>query len=174
MAGRVFVGLGANVGDGIATLRGALEALEESGQARVRQASSIYRTTPISDIEQADFFNAVAELTTDLTPRGLLGLMLATEQRFGRERTVRWGPRILDLDLLFVGDSVESMPGLDVPHPEAYKRGFVLIPLAEIAPKFVHPLFNRTIAELLLEWQSNEPDANRLVQRLSGDDAYLR
>ncbi len=174
MQGGVFLGLGTNMGDGPATLKGALDALEESGQLRVRQCSTIYRTTPISDIEQADFLNAVVEVATDLSPRGLLGLLLATEQRFGRERTRRWGPRTLDLDLLLSNQVVESLPGLEVPHPELHKRGFVLIPMAEIAPEVRHPVRHQTIAELAHHWRSTEADPDGLVRRIDGPLGLLR
>ena len=169
----VYIGLGANLGKGLDALRSAVTSLEETGLVEVQRASSIYKTTPIGDIEQDDFFNAVIGVDTQLSPRGLLALMLETEQQFGRERTIRWGPRILDLDLLFFGDVIEDMPGLLVPHPEILNRGFVLVPMVEIAPDFVHPVLKQTTRELCEAWISRTPSADLLVRSLDGADGIL-
>ncbi len=174
MQQRVFIGLGANLGDGRKCLRQALDALEESGLVRVVRLSSLYLTAPVSEVEQDDFLNAVVEVETSLTARGLLGLLLETEQRFGRVRTVHWGPRTLDLDLLFFGEEVESMPGLEVPHPEVANRGFVLVPLAEIAPRFVHPQTGRTMTSLRAAWEASVDDPARHVRSLDGTADRLR
>jgi len=154
------------MGEGVKTLRGALEQLNDSGAARVVACSAIYQTSPISDVKQDDFLNAVVELQTGLRPPGLLGLLLETEQHFGRERGVKWGPRTLDLDLLFFDDVVESMPGLEIPHPEIMDRGFVLVPMAEIAANFVHPVTGRTMQELHGEWRGRVGKPEALVRRL--------
>lgn len=95
------------------------------------------------------FVNAVAEIRTVLTPRDLLSALLRIESRMGRVRTERWGPRVIDLDLLLYGQSVIEEPGLTVPHPELHKRRFVLVPLNEIAPYAVHPVFGISVRGLL-------------------------
>jgi 2-amino-4-hydroxy-6-hydroxymethyldihydropteridine diphosphokinase len=130
-----WVGLGGNVGDPIATLRAAIEALATLPDTRLLRASRLYRTPAWGVREQADFVNAVALLETSLDPRALLGQMLGIERRFGRERAGRWGPRILDLDLLLYGDRVVDEPGLHVPHPHLHERAFALLPLLEVSPE---------------------------------------
>ena len=169
----VYIGLGANLGNGLETLRSAVACLEDSNLLEVQLASSIYQTTPIGGIEQDDFHNAVIGVETQLSPRGLLALLLETEQQFGRERTIRWGPRRLDLDLLFFGDVIEDMPGLEVPHPEIRNRGFVLVPMVEIAPAFVHPVLGLTARELYEDWASRTPSADLLVRFVDGPDGIL-
>ncbi|MDI9240357.1 2-amino-4-hydroxy-6-hydroxymethyldihydropteridine diphosphokinase [Lysobacter sp. LF1] len=134
-----FVGLGSNVGDGIATLHAALAALDSLTHTRLLRASRLYRTTAWGVTSQPDFINAVAMLHTQRTPRELLSDMLEIERLAGRDRRAdgsdRWGPRTLDLDLLLYGDEVVDEPGLHVPHPHLHERAFVLVPLAEIAPE---------------------------------------
>ena len=169
-----YIGLGANMGEARATLVAALDHLERSGYLRVVAASSLYRTAPIGNVEREHFLNAVVEVATSLTHRGLLGLLLETEQTFGRVRGVRWGPRTLDLDLLLFADVVESMPGLDVPHPEMCSRGFVLVPLAEIAPELVHPTAGATISSMAARWRAETEDPQSIVARLEGPQGRLR
>ncbi len=131
--GRVFVGLGANLGDAAATVRAAFEALDALPGTRCVARSALYRSAPI-EAQGADYINAVAQLQTQLSPAALLKELQAIEDRFGRERPYRNAPRTLDLDLLLYGQRRIVTPRLTVPHPRMHERAFVLAPLAEIAP----------------------------------------
>lgn len=137
---RVFVGLGANLGDAVATLRAAVDELRATPGIELGALSGIYRNPPLGPQDQPDYHNAVAELSTGLSAETLLGLLQDVEQRFGRERgPQRWGPRTLDLDLLLYGDAVIRSERLTVPHPGLRERAFVLYPLHEIAPGLMLP-----------------------------------
>jgi len=134
-----WVGLGGNVGDPIATVRAAIEALSRLPDTCLLRASRLYRTPAWGLPDQADFINAVALLETSLAPRALLEHLLGIERAFGRERRERWGPRILDLDLLLHGDSLVDEPGLHVPHPHLHERAFALLPLLDVSPDVAIP-----------------------------------
>ena len=137
MAGeRVFVGLGANLGDAATTLRAAFDALARLPGTICVARSSLYRSGP-GRVHGPDFVNGVAELRTRMQPPVLLDALLQIEDRFGRERPFRHAPRTLDLDLLRYGDRRLDTPRLVLPHPRMHERAFVLIPLAEIAPGLV-------------------------------------
>ncbi|MGH2721623.1 MAG: 2-amino-4-hydroxy-6-hydroxymethyldihydropteridine diphosphokinase [Actinomycetota bacterium] len=127
-----YIGLGSNVGDRVAHLRAALEALAARG-VTVTKVSSLYETDPVGP-PQPDFLNAAAEVSTDLPPADLVRALKAAEADAGREQRERWGPREVDLDLLLYGDEMIDEEGLTVPHPELTHRAFVLVPLIEIAP----------------------------------------
>lgn len=144
-AERVFIGLGANLGDAGATVRQALEALAALPGTRMVAASSLYRTAPV-EASGPDFINAVAELSTTLEPRALLQALQAIEQEHGRLRPYRNAPRTLDLDLLFHGQRVIEEPTLTVPHPRLHQRAFVLEPLVELAPELLHPRLGPLLA----------------------------
>ena len=136
-----WIGLGANLGDAAATLRAALQELDCLAQTRLLRASRLYRTPAWGIAEQPDFVNAVAQLDTRLSPRDLLDGLLDIERAFGRERQagVRWGPRVLDLDLLLYDSAVLDEPGLRVPHPHLHERAFALVPLVELTPQAFIP-----------------------------------
>lgn len=134
-----YVGLGANIGDPEAQLGAALASLDRLPATRVLARSRLYRSPPWGVVEQPPFVNAVAALETTLTAREMLEALLAIERAAGRERRERWGPRVLDLDLLLHGDAELDQPGLRLPHPQLHRRAFVLVPLAEIAPDLLIP-----------------------------------
>jgi 2-amino-4-hydroxy-6-hydroxymethyldihydropteridine diphosphokinase len=142
-----YIGLGSNMGDRTGACRRALELLNRAG--RITAVSSLYCTEPVGYREQEEFINAVAEVETGLSPHDLLTVCQAIENELGRVRLVRWGPRAVDLDILLYGNTVIKMPDLLIPHPQLSLRGFVLIPLCEIAPHVVHPVLKKTIAHLL-------------------------
>ena len=143
-----FIGLGANLGNRERAIRDAAELLE------VRRLSTIRETEPWGLTDQPRFLNAVAELETDRTPRELLDRLLEVERELGRVREgPRWGPRVIDLDLLLYGDRHVHQPGLDIPHPRLQERLFVLEPLAELAPDAVVPGVGK-VAELLAKLES--------------------
>lgn len=128
-----LIGLGGNLGDVAATLEAALAGLEAGG-ARIVARSSNWKTPPWGVTDQPAFVNACALVATDLDPRALLDLCLATEQALGRRREVKWGPRVIDLDVLDYDGRTIAEPGLTLPHPFLTERAFVLVPLAEIVP----------------------------------------
>lgn len=134
-----FIGLGSNLGDRQANLMAAVSRLGLERSVRIVSLSSIYETKPVGRIEQPSFLNAVAKIETGLSPGELLDRMMTIENSLGRIRTVRWGPRTIDLDLLLYEDLILNSPGLILPHPEMTRRFFVLAPLAEIAPELKLP-----------------------------------
>lgn len=134
-----YIALGSNLGDPERKVREGIAALAELPQSRLACASSLYRSAPVGHADQADFINAVAQISTALAPQALLAALLAIEKRFGRERSFRNAPRTLDLDLLLYDAQHIAEPGLAVPHPRMHQRAFVLAPLTEIAPACVIP-----------------------------------
>ncbi|MDO4173333.1 MAG: 2-amino-4-hydroxy-6-hydroxymethyldihydropteridine diphosphokinase [Eubacteriales bacterium] len=144
-----YIALGSNIGDTKAYLDGAVEALRQTEGVRMGKVSDYIVTAPYGGVEQDDFLNAVLCARTLLTPHELLDVMHVIEQAAKRERVVRWGPRTLDLDLLFYDQLIFSDETLHIPHPEIPKRDFVLRPMAQIAPHFVHPVCRKTMVELL-------------------------
>lgn len=145
----VYLGLGANLGDKVDNCLRALKILSSSGQNQIQAVSSLYKTEPIGYREQDWFINCVAEMVTSLSPCFLLQLLQEIEKQMGRTKTFQWGPRVIDLDILFYGTEVIEEADLIIPHPHLHERGFVLIPLAELAPDLLHPVLKKSIKELL-------------------------
>jgi 2-amino-4-hydroxy-6-hydroxymethyldihydropteridine diphosphokinase len=146
---RAFIALGANLGDREANLQRAMKLLGESNGVKVIRVSSFYDNPAVGGPESSPtFLNAAAEIETSLSPRELMDRLLEIERMMGRVRGEKWGPRIIDLDLLLYGDEIVAEKNLTVPHPLMHDRAFVLVPLAEIAAREVHPLLHVTIEEL--------------------------
>lgn len=133
---RAYIGLGANLGDSVATLRGVLTELQASDGIKAVAASPFYRSAPV-EATGPDFVNAVAALDTDLSPLALLDALQALENLHGRQRPYRNAPRTLDLDLLMYGDLALNQERLTLPHPRMHQRAFVLLPLRDLAPDMV-------------------------------------
>jgi len=134
-----FVGIGSNLGDREATLRRAVELLAAEEGIEVVAVSELRETEPVGPVEQGPFVNGAVRLATELPPHELLERLLAIEQRLGRIRKKRFGPRTIDLDLLVYGEQVIDEPGLTIPHPRLHERRFALDPLAELAPDLAIP-----------------------------------
>ena len=147
---RAYVGLGANLGSREETLREAIVVLDRAPGVDVLAVSELRETEPVGPIEQPSFLNGAVELETTLSARELLDLLLDAERALGRVRGERWGPRVVDLDLLVFGDEAIDEPGLEVPHPRLAERTFALEPLAELAPELVIPGRGRVL-DLLAE-----------------------
>ena len=156
-----YVGLGSNLQMPSRQVEAAIALLDEIPRTRLVARSSLYRSAPFGGVEQPDFVNAVAALLTRLPPGELLDELHGIESRQGRERDdTRWGPRILDLDLLVHGAAVIDEPGIRVPHPGIGERNFVLLPLREIAPDLVIPGLGRVA---VIPVNTDEPGISRIT-----------
>ena len=141
----IYLGLGTNLGDRAANLRGALRELSARGVS-VDAISSVYQTEPVGFLEQPDFWNIVVRATTALEPAALMNVLLDTEYALGRQRTFRNAPRSIDVDILMYDDRSIATVDLKVPHPRMLERAFVLLPLVEISPDLRHPATGRLFA----------------------------
>lgn len=143
-----FIAIGSNLGDREANVRKAAALVADGVKATLLSMSSLYETEPWGIKEQPAFVNAVMMIETGLTPLELLSHTRAIEAGMGRQRERQWGPRTIDLDIIFHDGLVMDEGGLTIPHPRAHERAFVMVPIAEIAPRFVHPSIGKTAAEI--------------------------
>jgi 2-amino-4-hydroxy-6-hydroxymethyldihydropteridine diphosphokinase len=158
----IFLSLGGNIGDVQSTFVDAIELLEERGISIVKE-SSLYRTEPVGNTDQDWFYNQVIQVETNLSPQELLNACLEVEKLLGRIRTdEHWGPRTIDIDIICYNQEEVNTETLTLPHPEACKRKFVLLPLAEIAPDFKAPVMNQTLTEILKDCE--EKDSSEVVK----------
>ena len=164
----IYLSLGSNLGDRAANLDRAIEALPEAGVLVLRR-SSLYETEPVDFLDQPWFLNCAVEAETSLPPEQLLGALQGIERRLGSRKLIARGPRIVDLDVLFYGDSVVRSSEIEIPHPRMTERRFVLVPLAELAPTFVHPILHATCAELLA--RTGDHSIVRIWQPVEGESS---
>lgn len=159
---RAWIALGANLGDRLGQIKGAIAALEARPDTSVIEVSSVYETEPVGPGDQPKYLNAAAEIETELDPKSLLRVLLSIEEYAGRVREERWGPRMLDLDILVYDDLVDLGGDPALPHPRMNERAFVLAPLAEIAPRLVVPGTDMNVLELLGQLEDYTADVRLL------------
>lgn len=147
---QAFIALGTNIGMREEHLNQALSLLNGRTDVEIKRKSSIYETAPVGFVDQADFLNMVIHITTSLSPLKLLDVCQEIEHQLGRERSIRFGPRTIDLDILLYNQENSDTERLVIPHPRMHERAFVLIPLAEIAPEESIPTLNRSVREQLV------------------------
>jgi 2-amino-4-hydroxy-6-hydroxymethyldihydropteridine diphosphokinase len=155
----VYIGIGSNLGNREHNCRRAIELLGQRG-VRVRKRSSLYETEPWGVKDQPRFLNMVIEIETELNPQELLEVLKNAETEVGRQKTFTWGPRIIDLDILFYNDLIVNEDNLKIPHPFMHERDFVLRPLVEIAPELRHPLLKMSVRELFNRLDGRESDSH--------------
>ncbi|MFH0910524.1 MAG: ATP-dependent sacrificial sulfur transferase LarE [Planctomycetota bacterium] len=175
-----YLGLDSNLGDRQAEIHRSIEALRHSDGIKLLRQASLFETPPIGPPNQGPYLNTAVSIETGLKPHALFLQCLEVENRLGRVRGPRWGPRTIDIDLLLYGERIARQGGLIVPHAEMHKRRFVLEPLAEIAPNALHPVLQKTIQVLLREClaeeasERNRPLPDFLQEKLDALSTYLR
>ena len=157
----IFLLLGTNLGNRLKNLDTSKQLISKEIGA-IERISSVYKTAPWGKTDQPDFYNQVIEIKSEYTPDILLSKILQIENTMGRLRKEKWGPRVIDIDILFFNRIVLNKPGLTLPHPALHERKFALMPMAEIDPEFNHPVFEKSISKLLFECTDNLP-----VERLA-------
>ena len=145
----VYISLGSNLGDRAGNIKRAAEQLKADKRLKIREKSSIYETEPVGGPPQDYFLNQVIKIEANLTPQDLLGSLLEIEKRLGRKKGVRWGPRLIDLDILLFDNLILKEFDLEIPHPLLARRKFVLVPLAEINSELEHPVLKKKIKDIL-------------------------
>jgi 2-amino-4-hydroxy-6-hydroxymethyldihydropteridine diphosphokinase len=153
----IFISLGSNLGAREQHLRKAIELIGQLPQTTLIRESKMYSTAAWGKTDQPDFINMVIEINSSLLPETLMEALLVLEEKMGRIRNDHWGPRLIDMDILFYGEEVQSTLTLILPHPEVQNRNFVLIPLNELAPGFIHPVLKKNIAQLTEECTDELP-----------------
>ncbi len=146
-----YLGLGSNIGNRIGYIRRSLVALSRLPKTKVTKVSSLYETEPYGKKEQPWFINIVVEVSTELGPLELFKKCKSIENKLGRQKREKWAEREIDIDILLYDEIIFSTPELQIPHPDMHNRRFVLIPLSEIAPNIIHPVFKKSVSELLIE-----------------------
>lgn len=153
----VFLGMGSNLGNRQEHLDSAIQKLKNMPASQLKQTSKIFENPPLEGgPAQGNFYNIVVELETTLLPLELLGQIQKIEKDGGRQRLVFWGPRTIDIDILFYDNQIIKLPSLKIPHPEMYHREFVILPLLEIAPMIVDPTNNKLVSENWLKTRKND------------------
>jgi len=152
---RVFIGIGSNLGDKEGNIGRALDLLAADRRLSPSAVAPLYRTDPVGYQDQDWFLNTVALFHTEMQPGELLELLVRTENDLGRVRTVRWGPRVIDLDILLYGEKAVRSPDLEIPHPRLTERAFVVVPLADLDPELLLP-GGRRAAELAAELRKSQ------------------
>jgi len=146
----VFISVGSNLGSKLENCLKGIAALTESGKSKLLETSRFFRTSPVDYAHQGWFVNAAVKIATALEPLDLLDELVAIQQRMGRKSdAIRFGPRVLDLDILIFEDRVIRTPRLEIPHPRMHKRAFVLQPICDIDPSIIHPVLGQTVVDLL-------------------------
>lgn len=153
-----YLGLGSNIGDRVGYIQQAINLLVLSGNVSVVRSSAFYETEPWGNKGQNWFVNAAVEIKTKLPPQELLKLCLETEKQMGRERKSgeQWGPRCIDIDILLYDDEIVNDANLKIPHKYMHERAFVLVPLLELIPDYIHPVFDKTLMDLYDEIENPE------------------
>ncbi len=159
-----YLGIGSNLGDPVQNCREALRQISTLNGSEVLRRSSLYRTEPVGVEAQGWFVNGVVEIRTAFPAAQLLKALQWIERSMGRERTERWGPRVIDIDILLFGQQIVNSEGLVIPHPEMHRRRFVLEPMNEIAPYVIHPLYGVSMRGLL-----DRLEGHRAVERIGED-----
>jgi 2-amino-4-hydroxy-6-hydroxymethyldihydropteridine diphosphokinase len=168
----VFIGIGSNEGNKISNIKSAIDLINLIIDCNVDKISSLYESTPYGDIEQDNFLNAVIKISTKLNPQELFIELKKIEQKLGRIVREKWGPREIDLDILFFNDLIISDEIITLPHKGIIYRDFVLVPLIEIEPDFIHPVFKKNITDFVLDLKTKNI-INKLSEPLFTEENYL-
>ena len=161
-----FIALGSNKGDRFSHLSRAIQELNQDKNNSIENVSSVYETLPYGYKDQGNFYNAVIKIKTSYQLLELLDLLKSIEKKIGRENSAKWGPREIDLDILFYNSLIYSNERITVPHKEAAKRDFVLLPLSEIAPDLNHPVLNQKICDICIV-ESEKTVIGKIQQKLN-------